>query len=155
MNIRKATVNDFENVKKIRTEFFLLEASTDRRIDPNYVKRGLPIAIGKGLRNKNELYLLAEKDDEIIGFAASEIISNPTWAYVHKKQGHLFNLYVLPEYQGKGIGKKLVEKTLAWFKERKVKDLKILVYAENTGAKKLYEKYGFTEYMKTMKRIDK
>jgi len=150
--IRKATIRDFEKIKQIRAEFFLLEASTDKYVNPEWVKRGMPIAIGKGLRNKNEQYHIAEEDGQLIGFAASEIIKNPHWAK-HKELGHLYNLYVIPKYQGKGIGTKLLEKALEWLKERKIKDIKILTYAENKKAQKLYKRYGFSDYMITMKKL--
>lgn len=154
MRIRKATVKDFEKLKQIRIEFFLLEASTDTRLNPDGIKRGLPVSIAKSLRSKDEINLIAEMDGEIIGYASSEIIKNQSWVK-HKRQGHLYNLYVKPKYQRKGIGKKLLEKSLEWFKQRAVKDIKILCYVKNTLAQKLYKKYGFTDYMKVLKRIDK
>jgi ribosomal protein S18 acetylase RimI-like enzyme len=153
MIIRKATVNDFETLKKLRTEFFLHEASGDERLNKKYVKKGLLISLGKSLRSKNEINLLAEINSKAVGFASSEIINNQNWIK-YKKQGHLYNLYVIPKYQGKGIGKKLMEKSLKWFKQRKIKDLKILVYAGNKKAGRLYEKYGFSDYMKIMKKIN-
>jgi len=154
MRIRKATIKDFEKFKQIRTEFFLLEASTDTRLNPDAVKHGLPISIGKSIRSKNEINLIAEINGEIIGYASSEIIKNQSWVK-YKRQGHLYNLYVKPRYQRKGIGKKLLEKSLEWFKQRSVKDIKILCYVKNTLAQKLYKKYGFTDYMKVLNKINK
>jgi len=151
MKIRKATLKDFEKLKQIRIEFFLLEASTDERLNRGFVKRGLPIAIGKSLRNKNEIHYLAEESGQIIGYAASEIIKNNGWVK-YKEQGHLYNLYVKPAYQKIGIGTKLLEKSLEWFKKRKIQDLKILSYVWNKRAQKLYRKYGFTDYMLTLKK---
>ncbi len=154
MKIRKATLKDYEQVKKLRTEFYLLEESTDERVKLNWVKSGMPIVIGKSLRNKNQIHYVAEKNKQLVGYAASEITKNPGWA-TYKKQGHLYNLYITPEYQKEGIGTKLLEKSLEWFKEKNIQDLKIMAYVENTRAKKLYNKHGFKDYLLTLKRINK
>jgi len=118
MKIRKAMLKDFEKLKQIRIEFFLLEASTDERLNRGFVKRGLPIAIGKSLRNKKEMNLIAEENGEIIGYASSEIIKNNGWVK-YKEQGHLYNLYVKPAHQKRGIGTELLEKSLNGSKNEK------------------------------------
>ena len=151
MKIRKATLKDFEKLKQIITEFYLLETSKDKYQNPEWVKRGLPVAVGKGLRSKKVAYFVAEDDGKLIGYAASEIEKNPKWL-LHKKQGHLYNLYVIPKYQRKRIGTKLLEKSLEWFKKNKIKEFKILAYVWNTQAQKLYRKYGFSDYILTMKK---
>jgi len=151
MMIRKATLKDFEKLKEIRTEFYLLEASTDKRVSTKWAKHGLGISLGKSIRSKTEINLIAEENGKLIGYASSEIITNPGWV-AYKKQGHLYNLYVLPKYQGKGIGKKLIEKSLEWFRKNKIKDLKIQAYVWNKRARKLYHKYGFKEYMVILKK---
>jgi len=153
MIIRKATLKDFEALKTLWAEFFLLEASTDERLDPAWVKHGLPVALSKSLRNKKEISFLAEEKGKILGYSSSEII--PSRRTLYKKQGHLYNLYVIPKYRKKGIGKKLLEKSLEWFNKNKIKDLKILAYSWNTKAQKLYRKYGFSDYMLTLKKIRK
>jgi len=50
MKIRKATIKDFEKLKPIRKEFFLWECKVDKRLDPNFVKKGLGIKLAKNLR---------------------------------------------------------------------------------------------------------
>ena len=154
MIIRKATLKDFEELKKLWAEFFLLEASTDERVNTEWVKQGLPVALGKSLRNKNEATFVAEEKGKLVGYASSEIIPNSR-RIRYEKQGHLYNLYVIPRYRGKNIGKRLLEKSLDWFKKRKVKDLKIMAYEWNKRAQKLYRKYGFRDYMLMMMKISK
>lgn len=51
---------------------------------------------------KNNVFLLAENNDVFIGFASYELnYNNSTFTKIHK-------LYVLPEIQGKGVGKDLI-----------------------------------------------
>lgn len=54
----------------------------------------------------------------------------------------LKELFILPEYQGRGIGSKIVLETIKRAKAVK-KDIRLRTLKANLGAKKLYEKYGF------------
>ena len=59
-------------------------------------------SLEKQLQN-NKIFLLAEIDNRFVGFASYEVnINNSNKTKIHK-------LYVLPEMQGKGVGKKLIE----------------------------------------------
>lgn len=52
-------------------------------------------------------------------------------------------LYVLPEYQGKGIGRKLIQLGLDWLDETKQTSLEVVSY--NTKAINFYKPLGFIE----------
>lgn len=52
-------------------------------------------------------------------------------------------LYVLPEYQGKGIGTQLMEKGLDWLGSDKNIEFEVATY--NTSAISFYKKFGFVE----------
>lgn len=60
---------------------------------------------GNSLRNQlrnNNVFLLARIDEDFIGFASYELnYDESNYTKIHK-------LYVLPEIQGKGVGKKLI-----------------------------------------------
>ena len=84
-----------------------------------------------------KVFLLVEEENRFIGFASYELhvdASNTT--KIHK-------LYVLPETQGKGIGRKLID----YIKEISIKEndsiLQLTVNRHNK-AKDFYLKYGFT-----------
>ena len=61
------------------------------------------------------------------------------------KVGSLSNLYVLPEYRGRGIGRRLFDTVLQLCREQEYDGLELQVNARNAGARAMYEKYGFTE----------
>lgn len=147
MRIKKATSKDFEKLKEIKSEFYLWECKRDKRLDPGYVKRGLGARLAKNLKQKNTVFFIAEDKGKIIGYSGGEIKENPGFIRL-KKRGHLFNLYIKPKYQGKGIGKKLIKETLKWFKKKKVKDLMIMVYSFNKKAEKIYKGLGYRDYIK-------
>lgn len=55
----------------------------------------------------------------------------------------LVKLYLSPEYQGKGLGRKLMETSLEWAKENHHTQVYLETFAELASAVILYEKLGF------------
>lgn len=64
--------------------------------------------------------------------------------YFHLEQGEaeaeLDDLYILPPYQGKGIGTKVLNDCISWTD----KPIFLYVFRKNTGAIRLYSRMGFT-----------
>src|SRR3989338_3438595 len=135
IKIRKATMSDFGKLKALRTEFFLWGCRMDKRMNPDYVKRGLGLKLAKNLKHKNRMFFVAEQDGELIAYSCAEIKKNPAFVKPPKR-GHLFNLYVKKKYRSKGIGNLLINETLKWFKSKKVSDLEIMTHSFNKKAKK-------------------
>ena len=52
---------------------------------------------------------------------------------------------VLPQYRGQGIGHRLLELAEANAREHELGKLSLIVFDENAGAKRLYERTGFEE----------
>jgi len=58
-------------------------------------------------------------------------------------KGSVDSLYVAQPYRNKGIGNKLMERSMSWMEINGVSDFEILVSYGNEDALKFYEKYGF------------
>ncbi len=64
-----------------------------------------------------------------------------------RHKGILFRMYVSNEYRGKGIAKKLIEALIARVRKiDTIEQINLTVIATNTGAKTLYEKFGFVTF---------
>ena len=61
----------------------------------------------------------------------------------YRKSGHLARLAVLPDYQGQGIGKLLLDDLIRRFMKRGVISLTVNTQASNYHSQRLYERYGF------------
>lgn len=86
--------------------------------------------------DNNHIFVLAEENDVFVGFVAFEINSeNSGLTKIHK-------LYVLPEIQGKGIGKQLVDFVLNESMKNNDRGLFLNVNKFNK-AKDFYHYYGF------------
>ncbi len=76
---------------------------------------------------------LCEIDDTIVGFAIVDTSDNNVWA-----------LFVHPDFEKKGVGRKLLEIMLNWFFEQSDKTL-WLGTAPNTRAEKFYRLTGWKD----------
>lgn len=75
---------------------------------------------------------VAKDSDNIVGFCV---------ATKEENNGRIRAIYLLPEYQGKGAGRQLMEAGLAWLGSDK--DIYVNVASYNDNAIKFYERFGF------------
>lgn len=84
--------------------------------------------------DKNTRIWVAEDKDKIVGFCT---------ASRGKECNRIEAIYVLPDYQGKGLGSLLMEKGLRWLGDKK--DILVNVARYNKQAIGFYKKFGFIE----------
>ena len=93
-----------------------------------------------------EAFIVAEVEKKLVGYIMCKIeygFSNFNKLGFVKK-GHVVSVAVLPEHRNKGIGKALVEESIAGVKLKKSDELYLEVRCSNTDAIRLYEKLGFS-----------
>lgn len=108
------------NAADIRAKDFLCQ----ERI----AKRAEHMAVNDGVNYT----LIARSDDQIVGYGR---------AVRGEKINKIATLYILPEWQRKGIGSKLLLQLLDWL--RNDRDVMLGVVGYNTKAIRFYEKFGF------------
>lgn len=74
--------------------------------------------------------------------AEKKNIIGSSWLTNDGRRLYLHHFGILPEYQGRGLSKLLLSKSLA-FAKKIGKQIKLEVHQNNTIAKKLYSKAGF------------
>jgi len=67
-----------------------------------------------------------------------------------KPRAVIYDLYVKPEYRGRGIGTMLLRETLEDLRKRGFEEVRLTVLSKNQGAISLYERFGFREELKIM-----
>ncbi len=131
VKIRKATKTDFKEIASI-----LIKESSKKPYNEKYdLKKAL-----REINNfsKDELYV-ALKEKEIIGFIASSITSDD------KRKAYINELWLKSIYQGKGVGRILVEFIEEKYKKKGVKIIR-LVAKKNAEAFNFYKKLRYKEY---------
>ncbi len=73
------------------------------------------------------------------------------FAQTGEKENHVTALYVSPQEQHRGVGKRLMDEALIWFGTSKSVALEVATY--NAKAIAFYEKYGFQKVDETPKLI--
>ncbi len=124
MKIRAADISDIKQIQVVRNsvrENVLSDPGlvTDQDCEEFLTRRG------KGW--------VCEIDHRIVGFAIADLKENNIWA-----------LFLLPEFEGRGIGRQLHDVMLDWYFSQ-TKDPVWLGTAPNTRAAGFYRKSGWTE----------
>lgn len=94
------------------------------------------------LRDKDcAVWIARDSKGDAVGYA----VAGPAHLPIPDKPenaGELMRLYLRKEWQGGGLGGRLLAQALDWL-EAKFDHLYLSVYAENFGAQRLYARHGF------------
>ena len=94
--------------------------------------------------------LVAETNNQIIACGYARIEKAKHYLK-HQQYAYLGMMYVLPEFRGQGINKKIMDGLITWSKERGITELRLEVYTQNESAISAYEKAGFTAHLLEMR----
>lgn len=79
-------------------------------------------------------FIVALGGQQIIAYQFSEVV---------KTDGHFARLAVLPDWQGKGIGVRLLAEAFLFFRQNGVDRVLLNTQEDNVRARRLYERFGF------------
>lgn len=122
----------FECLKKIdqETKFMMFEPD-ERQYDENLITRYLT--------NKDDLFIGAFSEHEIVGF-----LSAKRGSFRRIRHSAYIVIGIRQAFQRQGIGSKLFDKLDEWARKNQLKRLELTVEVSNTPAINLYEKQGFS-----------
>ncbi|MBU0979710.1 MAG: GNAT family N-acetyltransferase [Nanoarchaeota archaeon] len=144
MKIRKATLKDAKAIRAMMKELYMKWHRMDEmdKIDRVWFSSPASLRLVKK-RIKEGAYFIAE-DKEIIGFIYGFIDIRP--ACRDKKLGLIDELYVTPERRGSGIGTRLTERMLAWFRLKGARWSILMTHAKDNEANMYWKNVGFKLY---------
>lgn len=93
-------------------------------------------SIEKQMSDLNHCYLLVQDSGEYIGYLSYEV------NYKQQSLTKIHKIYVLPTYQGKGVGRYLIRQSVAIAKENSNRELTLNVKRDNTAIH-FYKSLGF------------
>ena len=154
IQVRKAAVKDIDILVKLWKEFMRIHDDyviarnpilTDHlKYDPK-AERYFKEWIGKNLKSKDSLILVAEVDTKPVGYIFTEIKPNIRIFRI-KRFGRINDLFIQQKYQRLGISSRFHEETLKWLKSKKIDYLTLFVFNDNDIPRKIYEHWGFFNY---------
>lgn len=140
--IRKAKLNDFQGVHKLIMQVHKLHVCKRndiyKDVDPMNFEE-----FKTELSNNNNIYLIAEFENKIVGICFSqmkEILNNKIMK--NRKILHIEDICVDEGYQKKGIGKKLYNQIVQLAKENNIDNIELMVWGFNENAIKFYKNLG-------------
>ncbi len=150
MKIREAKIFDAVIVKELYNELREYELSLlkdeIKKIQINWERKKDIKSIRKFLRSKNIKIFVAEDCEKTVGFIIGEVSKG-----VKYKEGS-FDIFVKPDFRGKGIGKNLMKEMTDWFKNKSCKSIRLNVYSSNKEAKEFYKNLNFKLISETYKK---
>ena len=143
--IRHATPADAEAFYLVSRDTFLetfghLYKPEDLKsyLDATYA----PVHQLRELQTSDYIISVAETDGKLVGFVMTGPCKLPVENPLQPAQ-ELYRLYILRDYQGNGLGKRLMDVAMAQMASRKPASTYLGVWQENTRAQRLYASYGF------------
>lgn len=98
------------------------------------------------------IFIAEDADGTALGFIHLRV---GTDYYNHEEHGHIEDLIVAPEGEGRGIGRMLMEKGEEWARAQGYGWLTLSVFAQNLRARELYGRLGYGEdIIKYVKELD-
>lgn len=98
------------------------------------------------LLEKGSYYLIAKENDKLMGWILIGISKDQ---FTDKMYGFIYELFVLEEFRGNGIAKKLMKAGIDRLKQEGYSEVRLSVFVGNPAIK-LYEKLGFSQRTVTM-----
>lgn len=95
--------------------------------------------------------LVAEINNKVVGSGYARI-ENAKPFLQHNRHAYLGFMYIMPQWRGKGINKKILNALTNWVQQHNITELRLDVYQPNIAAIKAYEKAGFTKHMIEMRK---
>ena len=145
MNIRKASIEDIDDIMKVEWSSFIAGIQEEKSVFEERIRR-CP-----------DLFLIFEQDDNVAGYLCAEIMDKVPESgeelelghlpgKSHSKNGYIYisSFAILPEFRGKGAGRLLWNESITFLKEQcGIKKILLLVNEEWKGAFHIYENSGF------------
>src|SRR6186713_838017 len=147
VKIRKASLDDLEQLMIFEQDLIKTERPFDPTLKPDPINY---YDLKSLLISPLAEVLVAEADNKVIASGYVRIDRSKPFLK-HTTHAYLGFMYVLPEYRGRGINKKIIDALKDWAVSQNITEFSLEVYYDNISAIKAYEKIGFSRYILEMR----
>ncbi|AUX08187.1 GNAT family acetyltransferase [Halalkaliarchaeum desulfuricum] len=142
MNVREATVDDVEAIRRVARESF--EASYEDALGAERIERGFESwysseTLRDELRDEARPFFVATEGGDVVAFAQSYLASR------RETVGEIDWIHVTPEYRERGIGSRLLERVERELRDRGATRIEGRVLLANETGTAFYEREGYTD----------
>lgn len=116
-----------------------------------YTERGYGEFLVTQLDEPNVIVLVAQRDGDVVGYTYAGV-EGRDYMSLRGPAGVLYDIVVDPAYRGQGIGRTLLDATLAELKARGARQVVLSTAERNEAAQRLFTRDGFRPTMIEMTR---
>jgi GNAT superfamily N-acetyltransferase len=146
--IVRAEEKHVTEIGKLWWEFMLFHEEIDAWFTPR--EGSIPgfeeNAVRRIMQSEKGHVLVALDKDRVVGFSLSEI-QGPSKGMAREKWGYIDTMAVTEACRRKGVGQKMLDEILAWFRSKGVERVELNFTAQNVVADSFWLKHGFKVYM--------
>ena len=144
MEIRLATPKDIPALMKMQLSLYRIWCTMDDmdKVDAKWFgSKEHEHYLEKALKHSRIYIMVMEK--EITGYLKCSLEEREPFL---ERRGMIEETFVMPDQRGKGIGGKLLDKAISWFKEENMKWVSVSTHARHEEANVFWKKKGFEEF---------
>lgn len=150
IKIRAVAVSEVPLLQELSLNTFVEafgSSNTASNMD-QYISEALSLdKIASEYKNPNSSFFFAEYQSEIIGYLKLNLGDAQT-EYALSEALEIERIYIISKYRSKGIGTWLLNYSITFAKNKKLKYLWLGVWDQNLGAIRFYERHGFITFSK-------
>ena len=142
--LRPATIDDAVGLATVQVTTWhkTYRGIIDQGFLDNFQVEGASVKQRERIETDNAYRMVATIEGQVVGYAVSNKIDSKTDTEPYPGEWFLYSLHVLPEFQGMGIGKALINNTKDEGKRRGFTRLIFGVFSKNESAKEFYRRVG-------------
>lgn len=152
MNIYKATLDDIDDLIRLRSDFLTMDQGRLSDQNEKEIRAQLKVYLAKHIPLEDFIAVIAKHPTGKIASAAFLIIqerpANPS--FITGLTGTLLNVVTYPEFRRKGIASQVIGEIINEARQKGVSSIDL--YATDDG-RELYKKLGFVEPSYTSMRL--
>ncbi|MFI3622819.1 GNAT family N-acetyltransferase [Vagococcus fluvialis] len=142
-------------IQHVDTIFLLYQEiiETHAKLEPDYFKKAEQSKkfIREMIESPDSDILLSYSKQLVVGFSMIKEVETPAYPMMkNRKYAYILDLVVTQSNRGQGLGKELLNDSIAWQKMRQLEYIELCVIEKNNNAKKMYESLGFKTFSRQM-----
>jgi len=147
MKITEATEKDIPEIVELWKEL----SDHHSNIDSFFTRRkdghvNFKSFITELIKSEEAKIFIAIEDEKIIGYTIAIIDPYPP-VYLLEKHGSIYDMFVTLKHRKKGIGNKLWQEALKWFKTLDLERVELSIVSANHESSSFWKTQGFQDYM--------
>lgn len=153
LNIREATKEDVSKIIPIWRELMDFHAQRDIHFTLcNDAEKAFAAYMLENIDKVDAYLFVAENTTTLVSYCLCTIDKRPPVCEFNPEYGILSELAVLDDYRRQGLGEKMVERAMEWFRSKGIARIEVRVAVTNEVSTQFWRKMGFSTYLETMSK---